>query len=60
LDCSADVAHFHGNLDIETLGGAGFASQKTTGDDRNWDLSEYDAIALDVEETDCKFGGIDS
>ncbi|CAO2650424.1 Nn.00g017160.m01.CDS01 [Neocucurbitaria sp. VM-36] len=48
LDISNSTAHFHGTLDIKTLGGAGFASQRTTRDDRSWDLSDYDGIHLDV------------
>lgn len=42
-----------GNLDIDTLGGAGFASQRTTGS-RRWDLSAYEGIELDVAESDGK------
>lgn len=42
-----------GNLDIDTLGGAGFASQRTTGS-RRWDLSAYDGMELDVAESDEK------
>jgi hypothetical protein len=41
-------------LDIKTLGGAGFASQRTTNDDRTWDLSAYSGIHLDLEKTDGK------
>ncbi|KAJ4367373.1 hypothetical protein N0V83_006955 [Neocucurbitaria cava] len=54
LDISNSSAHFHGTLDIKTLGGAGFASQRTTGDDRSWDLSDYDGIHLDVGKYDGK------
>lgn len=48
LSCSPSslLAKFHGNLDIKTLGGAGFASQRTTGTDRIWDLSGYDGLEL--------------
>ncbi|OJI99315.1 hypothetical protein ASPVEDRAFT_508385 [Aspergillus versicolor CBS 583.65] len=46
-------ARFQGNLDIDTLGGAGFASQRTTGS-RRWDLSAYDGIELDLAESDGK------
>lgn len=42
------TARFYGTLDIETLGGAGFASQRTTGDDREWDLSGFDGIEVEV------------
>ncbi|TKA65564.1 hypothetical protein B0A55_10434 [Friedmanniomyces simplex] len=48
---SGSSARFYGHLDIKTLGGAGFASQKTTGD---WDLSKYVGIRLDVEKGDKK------
>ncbi|KAI9698966.1 MAG: hypothetical protein M1836_003155 [Candelina mexicana] len=56
LDCSAQdiIARFHGNLDIATLGGAGFASQRTTGEDRCWDLSAYDGLGLDLVDADEK------
>ncbi len=47
-----DGARFHGNLDTETLGGAGFASQRTTGDDREWDLSDYAGIQLAIKKGD--------
>ena len=49
LDVSDDTAKFHGELDIMTLGGAGFASQKTSDE---WDLEEYVGIALKVKEGD--------
>ncbi|KAF8428704.1 hypothetical protein EV426DRAFT_585500 [Tirmania nivea] len=42
------VATFHGNLDTKTLGGAGFASQRTVGDDRGWDLRDYYGIEVIV------------
>jgi hypothetical protein len=51
---SPTVAEFNGNLDIKTLGGAGFASQRTTGENRNWNLSSYDGIQLDVAKSDGK------
>ncbi|KAE8453692.1 hypothetical protein EG329_009203 [Mollisiaceae sp. DMI_Dod_QoI] len=56
LKCSpfSPTAVFKGSLDIETLGGAGFASQRTTGEDRSWDLSKYDGILLDTEKADGK------
>lgn len=56
LACSpfSPTAVFKGTLDFETLGGAGFASQRTTGEDRNWDLSRYDGIFLDIEKADGK------
>lgn len=36
------------------MGGAGFASQRTTGDDRSWDLSAYEGIHLEVGKDDGK------
>ncbi|KAI9735090.1 MAG: hypothetical protein M1818_006668 [Claussenomyces sp. TS43310] len=48
------LATFHGTLDITTLGGAGFASQRTTGDDRSWDVSAHDGLELDIVRTDGK------
>lgn len=41
-------------LDIKALGGAGFASQRTTGEDRHWQLSSYQGveIALDANQSD--------
>ncbi|KAH8784110.1 NADH:ubiquinone oxidoreductase intermediate-associated protein 30 [Hyaloscypha sp. PMI_1271] len=53
-DPSSPTAVFHGNLDTKTLGGAGFASQRTTGEDRSWDLSSYDGITLDIKKSDGK------
>jgi len=54
LDIEGCTAHFHGNLDITALGGAGFASQRTTGDDRSWNLSGYDGIHLNLGAHDGK------
>ena len=56
LSCNptSPTAIFHGNLDIKTLGGAGFASQRTTGEDRNWDLSKYEGLILDIAKSDEK------
>ena len=55
------IARFYGELDIKTLGGAGFASQRTTDDDRIWDLSGYDGIELAVVSADGKrIGGFPS
>lgn len=55
LECHSSTGRFHGNLDIKTLGGAGFASQRTTGEDRSWDLSSYAGIVLDIAEADGKY-----
>ncbi|CAK4028340.1 hypothetical protein DOTSEDRAFT_20147 [Lecanosticta acicola] len=53
LECTTnDIGRFWGNLDIETLGGAGFASQRTTGDDRAWDLSGYAGVQICIEKGD--------
>jgi hypothetical protein len=54
LSISGSTARFHGNLDITALGGAGFASQRTTGEDRTWDLSAYDGIYLSLGKHDGK------
>lgn len=45
---------FYGYLDTTTLGGAGFASQKTAKPDLNWDFSRYDGLSLTIAEADCK------
>ncbi|KAK3672266.1 hypothetical protein LTR78_007806 [Recurvomyces mirabilis] len=45
------AARFHGNLDIKTLGGAGFASQKSTVD---LDLSDFVAVRLNIAKGDKK------
>lgn len=53
LDASdKKIGRFYGNLDIKTLGGAGFASQRTTGDDREYDLSKYAGIELRIAKGD--------
>ncbi|KAJ5153263.1 uncharacterized protein N7482_009741 [Penicillium canariense] len=56
LTCSPSslIAKFHGTLDITALGGAGFASQRTTGEDRTWDLTAYDGIELVIDSADNK------
>ncbi|RPB24970.1 NADH:ubiquinone oxidoreductase complex I intermediate-associated protein 30 [Terfezia boudieri ATCC MYA-4762] len=48
LDSPGTIATFYGNLDTKTLGGAGFASQRTVGDDRRWDLNDYYGIEVVV------------
>ncbi|KAM0154374.1 hypothetical protein ACHAQE_007235 [Botrytis cinerea] len=55
LECStsSSIATFRGTLDIKTLGGAGFASQRTAAD-HTWDLSAYDGILLDLGKSDGK------
>ena len=52
LENSTNV-RFFGTLDTKTLGGAGFASQTTTGE-RVWDLSAYDGIQIEVVNGDGK------
>ncbi|KXT08538.1 hypothetical protein AC579_5415 [Pseudocercospora musae] len=54
IDCSDEIGRFNGTLDIKTLGGAGFASQRTTGEDREWDLSDYAGIEICVAQGDKK------
>lgn len=55
LECrSGSVGRFHGELDIKTLGGAGFASQRTTDEEREWDLERYAGVVIDVAEADGK------
>ena len=36
------------------MGGAGFASQRTTEHDREWNLADYDGIELLITEADAK------
>ncbi|CAG8140478.1 unnamed protein product [Penicillium olsonii] len=54
LTPTPDGALFHGTLDIETLGGAGFASQRTVAGDKKWDLSSHDGIELRIVSSDHK------
>lgn len=54
LEISGSTARFHGHLDIKTLGGAGFASQRTVAEDGNWDVSNYDGILLTLGKSDGK------
>ncbi|KAF2145441.1 uncharacterized protein K452DRAFT_315687 [Aplosporella prunicola CBS 121167] len=56
VECSSSdsVARFHGTLDIKTLGGAGFASQRTTGEDRVWNIDGYDGIQFEITKSDAK------
>jgi Complex I intermediate-associated protein 30 (CIA30) len=41
-------------LTVETLGGAGFASQRTGGDDRMWNLCSCEGITLTLGKADKK------
>ncbi|OQV08254.1 hypothetical protein CLAIMM_12560 [Cladophialophora immunda] len=43
------AACFHGTLDITTLGGAGFASQRTAGDHLHWDLSSFAGVEVSID-----------
>ncbi|KAF1817264.1 CIA30-domain-containing protein [Eremomyces bilateralis CBS 781.70] len=47
-------AEFCGILDIHALRGAGFASQRTTGDDRSWDLEGFTGVKLRILNSDVK------
>lgn len=47
-------ATFSGTLDIKTLGGAGFASQRTVDNAPSWDLTGYSSLVLDVAHADGK------
>lgn len=51
---SESTAKFTGTLDYMTLGGAGFASQRTIDGWPAVDLSAFDALALDVAYADGK------
>ncbi|GKT63339.1 CIA30 family protein [Colletotrichum tofieldiae] len=48
------IANFHGKLDYATLGGAGFASQRTVDDWPGLDISAYDTITLEIPYADGK------
>ena len=54
LDPIPEGVLFRGNLDIETLGGAGFASQRTVGDEQIWDLTGHDGVELHIGPSDGK------
>ncbi|CAJ0633264.1 5079_t:CDS:2 [Entrophospora sp. SA101] len=45
---------FYGNLDIETLGGAGFASQRTKSTTKTYDLSSYKGLLITTKLGDSK------
>lgn len=49
MTCNSNKATFFGTLDTKTLGGAGFASQRTASDTATWDLSAFDGIELQVD-----------
>ncbi|PWY72630.1 CIA30 family protein [Aspergillus eucalypticola CBS 122712] len=52
INDDTNTATFHGNLDIKTLGGAGFASQHTASTTELWDLSSYAGLELSVPKSD--------
>ncbi|KAL4862216.1 hypothetical protein BDV12DRAFT_203254 [Aspergillus spectabilis] len=52
-DKDTHTATFKGNLDTTTLGGAGFASQRTIYE-KTWDLSGFDGLELDITKSDGK------
>ncbi|TDL23391.1 NADH:ubiquinone oxidoreductase complex I intermediate-associated protein 30, partial [Rickenella mellea] len=56
LNISPDdkTANFNGILDIKALGGAGFASQRTSSVVAPYDLSVYDGILLELVRADRK------
>ena len=54
VSAALDTARFHGNLDTSTLGGAGFASQRTTATDKVWDLRKYNGIEILYNKGDGK------
>uniref|UniRef100_A0A093V763 Uncharacterized protein C9E9.15 n=1 Tax=Talaromyces marneffei PM1 TaxID=1077442 RepID=A0A093V763_TALMA len=47
-------AFFHGHLDITTLGGAGFASQRNTTNTLGWHLEKFDGLELIIGKSDGK------
>ncbi|KAF4958743.1 hypothetical protein FSARC_10934 [Fusarium sarcochroum] len=51
---SHSIAKFHGTLDYVTLGGSGFASQRTIDDWPGLDLSGYDRLLVEISYTDGK------
>lgn len=49
---SGECALFYGRLDTKTLGGAGFASQRTADTSKVWDCSDTDAVLLYIARGD--------
>lgn len=49
MDCSGPAACFHGRLDIGTLGGAGFASQRTVRDDWHLKLDSFAGVEVSID-----------
>ncbi|PYI06232.1 CIA30 family protein [Aspergillus sclerotiicarbonarius CBS 121057] len=54
INKTTNTATFHGTLDITTLGGAGFASQRTTSTTKVWDLTPYTGLELSIPKADNK------
>ncbi|PYH90694.1 CIA30-domain-containing protein [Aspergillus ellipticus CBS 707.79] len=54
INSTTNAATFHGTLDITTLGGAGFASQRTTTTSHTWDLTPYAGLEISVPHSDGK------
>jgi hypothetical protein len=46
MPLSGESAKFYGFLDTKTLGGAGFASQRTVAVTKTWDLSSFEGLRL--------------
>ncbi|KAG9301160.1 hypothetical protein G9A89_012543 [Geosiphon pyriformis] len=49
-----NTARFYGFLDTTTLGGAGFASQRTTFTSHTWDLCLYTGLTITTRKSDGK------
>ncbi|EXJ59049.1 hypothetical protein A1O7_06480 [Cladophialophora yegresii CBS 114405] len=49
LESSGAGVCFRGTLDIEALGGAGFASQRDAGPDQHWDLSPFSGVEVSID-----------
>jgi len=49
---SNEYALFYGTLDTKTLGGAGFASQRTADTSKVWDCSDTGGILLEIPHAD--------
>ncbi|OAG41692.1 hypothetical protein AYO21_04156 [Fonsecaea monophora] len=49
LESRGTAAYFHGTLDITALGGAGFASQRTVGEDQHWNLESFAGIEVSID-----------
>lgn len=47
-NATSTTVRFHGTLDTTTLGGAGFASQRTTSTTTTWDLSAFAGLEISL------------